>query len=469
MISGRLIRAVICCAAMAACGRSSAPPAPPSTEPPPSGERITGTERLGWDQQAADAAELVTIRYAIFVDGTRSELSDTSCTTPAAAGGFPCTARLPAMSAGAHTLELTAFIVDSGTQLESARSSPLRVVVGPAATAGGAPAAVWQHGSTVTTRDGARLRLDLVADGLTDPTDLAFTSDGRIFVAERAGRVRVVRDGGLRPRPALTLDDISTAGEGGLLGIALDPGFERSRFAYVVYTTSSRSGAAVFTLARFRESADTLAERAIILDGIPASPTRAAAAVRFGADGALYVALDDGGNARLAGDLGSFNGKVLRLNADGTTPVDQAAASPVFSSGHSSPRGFDWHPVTGTLWIADGGPEESGRLSGVAAGDGRSKRGTVQARYALRSPAGISAVAFYRGRLIPALRDNLLLAADEGRHLLRLQFDPEAPTRVVSTERLLTDRVGPLRVVAAGPDGAIYFCTPDALARLVPD
>src|SRR5207247_10970771 len=116
-----------------------------------------------------------------------------------------------------------------------------------------------------------RARGDRIARGLDDPTDLAVTPDGRIFVAERGGRVRVLRDGQLQPQPALALDDISTAGDGGLLGLALDPRFERTHFIYMVYTTPSRSGGAAFVLARFREAADTLAVRAVYFDGICAS------------------------------------------------------------------------------------------------------------------------------------------------------------------------------------------------------
>jgi glucose/arabinose dehydrogenase len=464
----RLICIVVCCAAIAACDKKTAP-APPSTEPPPVGERIIGNERFGWDQLAADAADLATIRYAIYVDAARSDVADAACATTPAVTGFACSARLPAMSVGAHTLELTAFILDDGTQLESARSLALKVVVTGVTTTSAAAASVWQSGSIATTQDGVRLRVELVADGLENPTDLAFAPDGRIFVAERAGRVRVVRDGRLQAEPALTLDDLSTAGEGGLLGLALDPRFERTHSVYAVYTTPSRSGDAVFVLARFREAGDTLADRAIFLDGIRASPARAAAAVRFGGDGKLYVAFDDGGNARLAGDLASFNGKVLRMNPDGSTPDDQAAATPVYSYEHRSPRGFDWHPVTGTLWIANGGPNESARLSVVMADEGRRTRGVVQATYELPAPAGASGVAFYRSRLVPALRDNLLIATGAGRHILRIRFDPQAPSRIVATERLLNDRVGSVRVVAVGSDGAIYFCTPNALGKLTPE
>ena len=103
-----------------ACG-SKTPPAPPVVDSPPStGETINGTERLGWDQQAADAVELATIHYAIYVDNTRSELADASCAASPTSAAFACSARLPRHRHGAHTLQLASFVND-GSVLESAR------------------------------------------------------------------------------------------------------------------------------------------------------------------------------------------------------------------------------------------------------------------------------------------------------------------------------------------------------------
>jgi len=457
------------CTAIVACDKSSPPP--PSAGSPPSDQRITGSERLGWDQQAGDAGELASFRYAIYVDGTRSELADASCATTSSTAGFACSARLPAMSTGAHTLELATFIVDGGV-LESAKSSPLSVIVATATTA--APSErlnAWPTETVITTVDRVRLRADLVTDELREPTDIAFAPDGRLFVAEREGRVRVVRDGQLLTEPALELADVATAGESALLGLAFDPrplADAGKRFAYALYTTPSPSGGLVFRLGRFRETNDTLADRVILLDDIPASTEHSAASLRFGPDGKLYIAFDNGGDPRRGGDMAAFNGKILRMNPDGSTPDDQAGATPVYSYEYQSPRGFDWQPRTGTLWIADLDRQGATRLSAVVASDGRSRRGTVRATYVLPRPTTASAVAFYRGPLIPAFRDNLLISADEGRHILRIRFDPQDPTRIVTTERLLEDRVGRVRVVTAAPDGTIYFCTANALATLVP-
>ena len=468
MVLRRFLLTLVGCVAILACDKNS----PPTPGSPPAEERITGSERLGWDQQAGDAGALASFHYAIYVDSARSELADVSCATTSSATGFACSARLPAMSSGAHTLELAAFIIDGGV-LESAKSAPLSVIVAAAtatAIAGASErASTWQTGTVFTTTDRVRLRVDLVADGLREPTDVAFAPDGRLFVAERAGHVRVIRDQRLLAEPALTLTDVAMAGEGGLLGLAFDPrppAEVAKQFVYALYTTPSPSGGRVFRLARFREANDTLADRVILLDDIPASPVGAAGSLRFGPDGKLYIALDDGGDPRLAGDMAAFNGKILRMNADGSTPDDQAGATPVFSDPYRSPHGLDWDSRTGTLWIADGEETGSTRLSAVIKGEGPSRRGVVRATYVLQ-PTSASALAFYRGSLIAAFQGDLLVAADEGHHILRVRFDPREPGRIATTERLLDDSVGSIRVVAVAEDGTIYFCTGTALARLV--
>lgn len=453
------ILALVACVAIAGC-KEKPPPADQPSGPNP----ITGNERIGWDQQAANAVELATYRYAIYVDGARSEVAETSCSSTPAAAGFSCSGRLPRMSAGPHTLELATFLFDNPA-VESAKSSPFTVTVTSSILAG--TASVWHERTVVTTVDGVRLRLELVADGVNQPTDMAFTPEGALLIAERQGRVRVIRDGRLLPEPAVAIADVDAADAGGLLSIALDPRFSDTPFVYVLYTARSRAGELVFHLARFRHTHDILVEGVILLDDVPASPHHPAASLRFGPDGKLYVAFDDGGDSQRAGDLSSLSGKLLRMNADRSTPDDQAAASPVFSSAYKSPRGFDWQPSTGTLWIADGDPTGVERLNAVSVGQGRPKRAIGGAAYELPPSTGASSLSFYRGDVIAAFRDNLFVAAEHAQHILRIQFDTSDPARIAASERLLHDRVGAVRVVVAGPDGALYFCTAHEVGRLV--
>jgi aldose sugar dehydrogenase len=435
--------------AVAGCGGT--PPAP-TVPGPGGGESITGRERIGWDQQAPDAAELARFRYAIYVDGARSDLAETSCGESATAAGFGCSSRLPALSAGAHTLELAAYVVD-GAVLESARSSPLRVTV-IASTA--PPAAVdWDSGHIETTADGVALRTEKLIIGLVEPIDAAFTPDGRLFIAERIGRVLIVEREQPQPADALTLDADEDGVRDRVLSIAVDPDFARTHFVFVIQTGPSSAGA-VFRLARYRELRGTLAERAILLETGSATGAQAAAVLRFGRDGKLYLALDDRAGA----------GKLLRLNADGTMPRDQAGTTPAVATGIRSPRGMGWDPRSGLLWVADDDGGIGGHLSAVATSS-PPVRALLRGRHALGEAAG--SLAFYSSDLLPALRNDMLIASPAGRHLLRLRLADGDPARISSAEPLLQDRVGAIRVVAIGPDGAIYFCTDDSLGRLAPD
>jgi hypothetical protein len=404
----RLWIAVSCLTLMIACDRRS-PPAPPVVDNPGVVETINGTERVGWDQKASDTVELAAIGYAIYLDGVRLDLAGVACATTPTAAGFACTARMPAMSAGSHTLELASFVNDGGV-LESARSAALRVTL-VAQTASAERAAV--------PRQGLAPRVDRIVDDLESPADLAFAPDGRLFVAERTGRIRIVRpsaSAGIRQSAEAAISLAGILGsQGRLLAIALDPQFEQTGFAFAIYSAPSPAGEPEFTLARFRSVADTLGDRAVLLAGVPAS-SAPSAALRFGPDGKLYAAFDDGGDARRRKDAASLNGKIVRLNLDGTTPADAAGGTPVYADGLGSPIAIGWDPPTGTLWAAD-------------------------------RTAGGSPFTFYRGALFPVWAG-----------------------RLISAETLFNGGAAPeVGPIAIGPDGAIYYGTTRAIGRVAPE
>jgi hypothetical protein len=126
----RLAAMVIAGSVLAACNQSG-PPAPDTGDPGPGGGvvPISGRERLGWNQWAADAAQLALFRYVVYVDGTRASLSDVRCGPATSARTFECSAALPPMTPGAHSIELAAVVQKPSGAVESVRSAPLRVVV----------------------------------------------------------------------------------------------------------------------------------------------------------------------------------------------------------------------------------------------------------------------------------------------------------------------------------------------------
>lgn len=438
---------------LAACGRT-----PPPTPGPPGdpGESITGRERLGWDQLASDAAELATFRFAVYVDGVRSELADVTCGTAAGAAGFPCAGRLPAMSNGSHTLELSAFVFDSTGILESGKSPSLRVTVTALVTPG-TDVVPLVSGDAITTADRVTLRAERLVTDLRDPADLAVLPDGQTLIAERTGRVLLVARG-----ETTVASGGRSSADGGIAALAVDPEFARSGFVFVVHTP-----AASFRLVRYRLSGGALGERMALLQDVPAS-VDASAVLRFGPDRKLYAALDDGGDRDLAARLSEWSGKILRLNADGGTPDDQPAASPVYWSGLRLPRGLAWMPENGSLWLAEERNERAERLATLAVETTRPRRASARESYPLPQPFGARGLAFHSSGEIPELRGDLFVTAHDAGYLLRVRFDRGDPRRIATTERLLEGRVGPVRAVAVANDGAILVASDSTLWRLSP-
>ena len=431
----------------AACGSSTPPP--PSTGTGGGVESITGRERIGWDQPATDTVELATFGYAIYVDNARSELTDTSCASAAGTAGFACSGKLPSMSGGAHKLELATFSTVNTDSGESTRSSPLQVNVSAALTSDSAPTVEWQSGEIDPTQDGVRLRIDKLAESLNQPTDAAFSSDGRLFIAEALGRIRVFSDGQLQTAPALSLaveDGIPPA----VLAIAFDPDFQHTGFVFVLQTAESSNGPAVY-LSRYRELRGTLAQRAVLFQSAVDNLADASAVMRFGPDGRLYLAIGSAG----------ADGKVFRLNPDGTMPADQAGTTPAIAGGVLAARGLAWDWRNPILWIVDDDPDLA-HLSAMSL-SAPPIRATVRTRRNLRAGAG--SMAIYTANAIPEMRNNALIASREG-YILRVRFADEDAATVKDAERLLDNRVGPIRVVTVGPDGAIYVLTDAALGRL---
>ena len=189
-----------------------------------------------------------------------------------------------------------------------------------------------------TTADGTRFALETVATHLDTPTGLAFSPDGRLFVTERPGRVRLVRDGQLLPQPVLTLPDVFAQGDAGLLGITLHPQFAQNGFVYLVYTAARPGQRPVNRLVRYRDAHNTLAEGVVLLDDIPATVIHNSGRVRCAPDGTLYLTTGDAADADGAQDLASYNGKILRLDERGTTRMTTPFRRPCFRMGTATLR-----------------------------------------------------------------------------------------------------------------------------------
>jgi glucose/arabinose dehydrogenase len=330
--------------------------------------------------------------------------------------------------------------------------------------------------------------LDTVARGLQVPWDVDFAPDGRIFVTERPGRIRVIERGVLRPEPWATLP-VARRQELGLMGIALAPDFARTGHVYVVgsFAEGERIENRVY---RLTERGGRGVDPQLVFGGIPAAKYHAGAALGFGPDGMLYLTSGDALHPGNAGDPGSLAGKVLRIRPDGRVPADNPTpGSAVYALGVRNPQGIAWHPRTGELFATEHGPTRlprewfrAGRdelnviFPGAHYGWPRTAgmqggRGVVRP-IAVWSPAiAPGGIAFYTGTEFP-WRDNAFVAALRGRSLVRLVLEP-APAertrwRITSSESLFAGRVGRIRAVAMSPDGHLYLTTSNRDGRGTP-
>src|SRR6266480_5357222 len=169
-----------------------------------------------------------------------------------------------------------------------------------------------------------QVQLSAVRTGLPWPIALAFSPDGRVFFAERfTGRIQVLGNTTILDSTFFAIPEIASSGEQGLLGLAVDPNFPNRPYVYVYYTRDDVANGTVYNrIVRIRSSGSIGIGMDVLRDRIVASTIHNSGVIEFGPDGKLYALVGDAANSASAQDLSGPNGKVLRINPDGTVPSD---------------------------------------------------------------------------------------------------------------------------------------------------
>jgi glucose/arabinose dehydrogenase len=287
-----------------------------------------------------------------------------------------------------------------------------------------------------------------VATGLDVPWGLAFLPDGRALVAERDNsRILQVPVGGGDPREVYRVPGVDPGGEGGLMGLAVDPEYASNQYVYAYYTASSDN-----RVVRFKLSDD---QPEVIFDGIDKSRIHNGGRIAFGPDGMLYVGTGDAGDGSESQDERDVNGKILRLTRDGDpAPGNPTEDSPVWSMGHRNVQGLAWS-ADGTMYGIEFGQDtwdevnviEPGKNYGWPEvegkkGDSRYVDPLVQWRTDDASPSG--AVVAGNTLYVAGLRGERLWTVPLGGGEPKAEF---------------TGKYGRLRTVAVAPDGALWLST----------
>ena len=337
-----------------------------------------------------------------------------------------------------------------------------------------------------------------VAGTFENPWGLAFLPNGKMLVTERPGRLRVVSADGKLSEPVTGLPPVDARGQGGLLDVAIDPGFASNGLIYWSY---SEPGDGVNNTAVARGKlvdgdAPRIDDVKVIYSQRPSLNSRQHFGSRlvFSRDGKLYITQGDRSitEGRMqAQQLDGLIGKIVRINPDGTVPQDNpfvgrdGVRPEIWSLGHRNIQAATLHPTTGDLWEVEHGTRGGDEINVARKGKdygwptiaygieyrGSPITGGITAQAGMEQPLyywdpviGPSGMAFYTGNLFPAWKGNLFIGGHATNDLVRLELNGE---KVVAEERLLTDTHPKVRDVRQGPDGAIYLLTDSKEGQLV--
>ena len=335
-----------------------------------------------------------------------------------------------------------------------------------------------------------------IATGLEHPWGVALLPDGRFLLTERPGRMRLVGTGGRLSEPLTGVPEVYARGQGGLLDVALSPGFAQDRLVYFSFSEPGPGGAGT-AVARGRLAERGLEGTQVIWRQQPKveGPNHWGSRLVFRADGTLFVTMGDRyGHRERAQDLSTTLGKVVRINADGSAPRDnpfagRAGALPeIWSLGHRNVQAavLDGR---GELWTVEHGARGGDELnnpqpgknygwpvitygvdySGARIGIGTTKAGMEQPVYYWDPVIAPSGGTFYSGAAFTDWKGDLLVGSLTPGLLVRLRI---TNGRVVREERYLAELRDRIRDVREGSDGAVYLLTDDSsngrLLRVTP-
>jgi aldose sugar dehydrogenase len=342
-----------------------------------------------------------------------------------------------------------------------------------------------------------------VTTGLQNPWGLAFLPDGKMLVTEKPGRLRVVSaDGKTMSEPVTGLPMIDARGQGGLLGLAVDPNFATNQLIYWSFSEPGPNQTNNTAVGRGRlvdGAAPKLEGVQVIFRQGPSlvSTLHFGGRLVFNRDGTLFVTLGDRSitEGRMqAQRLDGLLGKIVRINTDGSVPKDNpfvgkgGVRPEIWSFGHRNVQAAMLHPTTGELWAVEHGTRGGDELNVVRKGKDygwptiaygieyggppilaglQQQAGMEQPRYYWDPVIAPSGMVFYTGRLFPAWQNSLFVGGMGSTNLVRLTLKGE---NVVGEERLLQDLQPTrerIRDVVQGPDGALYLLSDSAQGRVL--
>ncbi|UPT56283.1 PQQ-dependent sugar dehydrogenase [Dickeya zeae] len=337
----------------------------------------------------------------------------------------------------------------------------------------------------------------VLQDNLDHPWSLAFLPDDQgLLLTERSGQLRRWQAGKGLSVPIDGVPTVFAHSQGGLLDVVLSPNFRQDRRVYLSYAEAGPQGLAGTTVGFgvLSDDMQRLNHFTVIFRQLPKRSTGAHFGGRmvFDKQGHLFIALGENQQRMLAQDLGSLQGKLVRLTPDGGVPIDNpfvnhsGARPEIWAYGLRNPQGLALNPWSGDVWESEHGPRGGDEINIPQPGEndgwplatygidysgqkipefqGAEVAGTTQPVYYWKVSPAISGMAFYNSSRFPAWRHSLFIGALAGTSLIRLSLEGD---RIVSQERLLTELGERIRDVRVGPDGYLYVLTDQDNGKLL--
>lgn len=319
------------------------------------------------------------------------------------------------------------------------------------------------------------LRDSVVAGNLQLPWEILWGPDDHIWMTERGGRISRFDPQTGNRSTLITISDVVSNGEGGLLGMALHPSFSSTPYVYVIYNYMN-GGNYREKLVRYsyNSSSQTLGSPATLLDDIAAASIHNGSRLLIVGD-KLFISTGDASNTSLAQTISSPNGKILRLNLDGSIPADNPQpGNPYWSWGHRNPQGLVY--ANGRLYSSEHGPSsndeiniiEKGRnygwpnVEGFCDESGESSfcssQNVAEPIIAWTPTIATAGLDYYQHDLIPQWKNSLLLATLKNQRLYQLKLNA-AGNAIDSSATYLNGTYGRLRDICISPSGKVYVCS----------
>jgi len=347
-----------------------------------------------------------------------------------------------------------------------------------------------------------KIKVEVVTDNLEIPWGITFPRKNLALVTERPGRVRRIVNGKLQAEPVKATPEVVHQGQGGLLDIAIDPDHSENKWVYLAYSHAlkkkndkDRPGA-MTRIVRGRIKNNTWTDQEVVYEAphelYLGTRHHYGSRIVFDSKGHLYFGIGDRGIQDQAQDLSRPNGKIHRINRDGSIPKDNPflktknALPTIFTYGNRNPQGLAVHPFSGHVWESEHGPMGGDELNRLVAGsnygwpiatygrnydgaiitDVRKKKGIAPPSLYWRPSIAPGGIEFVRGTKFPLWKNHLLVSALKYEEVRLLEL--RGPS--VIHQEIILKNAGRVRDVGCAPDGAIYVVLngPDSILRLTP-